>query len=262
MRSSIAIPFLVYFVRIHRCGEPIKPTRPGWTLIRSLILVLMWIFYFTSLPHIELATAAAAYYTLPIFITLFAAAFLGEKITASGWVAVLLGFAGTLLILQPHADDFNAYSLLPLVSAICYAWAMILTRSKCRNEKPAVLSLWLNLCFVAVSAMALLGLYLWAPDTTTIALNPFLIGPWTTMGLDEWRMMGILAVAFLIGSVGAVIAYQNGPASTIAIFDFAYVGLAAIWGIVLFAEIPGPQVSIGIVVIVVAGAIASRQPSN
>ena len=108
MRSSIAIPFLVYFVHIRSCEVSIRPTRLGWTLIRSLILVVMWIFYFAALPHTEFALAAAAFYTSPIFITLFAAIFLGERISTRGRLAVLLGFVGAMLILQPQADDFNA----------------------------------------------------------------------------------------------------------------------------------------------------------
>ena len=262
MRSIIAIPFLIYFVRIYSCAVPIKPMRPGWTLLRSLILVVMWLFYFAALPHIELAVAAAAFYTLPIFITLFAAIFLGEKITARGWLAVLLGFIGTLLILQPQTDDFNTYALLPLVSAVCYACAMILTRSKCQQEKPTVLSLWLNICFIGVGAMALLLLKLWHPGVELVAANPFLFGEWTPMWLDEWRVMATLAIAIVIGSIGAAIAYQKGPSSIIATFDFSYVGFAAIWGFVLFAEIPGPQVSIGIALIVTAGVIATRQKSG
>lgn len=262
MRSVIAVPFLIYFVRITSCAVPIKPIQPGWTLLRSLILVLMWIFYFAALPHIELAIAAAAYYTLPIFITLFAALFLGEKITAKGWLAVLLGFSGTLLILQPRADDFNPYALLPLVSALCYAGAMILTRSKCQQEKPTVLSLWLNISFVGVGAFALLLLKLWNPGADLIAANPFLFGTWTPMWLDEWQVMAVLAIAIVIGSIGAAMAYQNGPSSIIATFDFAYVGFAAIWGFVLFAEVPGAQVSVGIILIVTAGAIAARQNSG
>jgi drug/metabolite transporter (DMT)-like permease len=71
----------------------------------------MWIFYFAALPHIAFDVAAAAYYTPPIFITLLAAIFLREKITISGWLAIVIGFIGTLLILQPQADDFDAYAL-------------------------------------------------------------------------------------------------------------------------------------------------------
>ena len=259
VRSAILIPFLVYFVHSYRCAEPILPRHPGWTLLRSMVLVIMWVFYFAALPHIEFAVAAAAFYTLPIFITLFAALFLGERILPLGWLAVVTGFAGTLLILQPQADDFTAWTLLPLVSAILYAVAMILTRSKCRGEKPTVLSLWMNICFIAVGALALLLLRWWNPTADSVALNPFLFGAWTPMWLDEWRTMGILAVAILVGSVGAAIAYQKGPASLVSIFDFSYVGFAVLWGYFLFAEVPANLVMLGILMIVAAGIIASRQ---
>lgn len=125
-----------------------------------------------------------------------------------------------------------------------------------------MLSLWLNISFVGVGAFALLLLKLWNPQAESIAANPFLFGEWTPMWLDEWRIMAILAIAIVIGSIGAAVAYQNGPASIVATFDFAYVGLAAIWGFVLFAEVPGPQISAGIAMIVIAGIIATRQNSG
>lgn len=262
VRSAIAIPFLIYFVRIRSCEVAIKPVQMGWTLLRSLILVCMWVFYFVALPHIELAVAAAAYYTLPLFIMLFAAIFLSETITTRGWLAVVLGFIGTLLILQPQADDFNAYALLPVVAAICYACAMIMTRSKCRHEQPVVLSLWLNVSFVSVGALALLVLYICDLDAETQALNPFLLGEWTPMWLDEWRIMALLAIAFVVGSIGAAIAYQKGPPSIIAIYDYSYVAFAIVWGVLIFAEIPASLVTAGIVMIVAAGIVSIRQRST
>jgi drug/metabolite transporter (DMT)-like permease len=222
----------------------------------------MWVFYFVALPHIELAVAAAAYYTLPLFIMLFAAIFLSETITARGWLAVVLGFIGTLLILQPQADDFNTYALLPVVAAICYACAMIMTRSKCRHEQPVVLSLWLNVSFVSVGALALLVLYICDLDAETQALNPFLLGEWTPMWLDEWRIMALLAIAFVVGSIGAAIAYQKGPPSIIAIYDYSYVAFAIVWGVLIFAEIPSSLVTAGIVMIVAAGIVSIRQRST
>jgi len=261
VRSAIAIPFLIYLARIRDCGAGLRPRRPAWTLLRSLVLVFMWVFYFAALPRVELASAAAAYYTLPIFITLLAAMLLGERISARGWLAVAAGFAGTLLVLQPQADDFNAWVLLPLVSALLYSVAMILTRSKCRGERATVLSLWLNVCFVGVGALALAGLELWDPGPNAIASNPFLLGGWTPMGLAEWRTLGILAAAILAGSVLAAVAYQNGPSATVSIFDFSYVGFAVLWGYLLFAELPAPLVSLGIALIVAAGMIALRQQS-
>ena len=262
MRSVIAIPFLIFFVRLQSCRTSLLPVNIKWTAARSLLLVVMWVFYFAALPYVALATAAAAFYTLPLFIALGAALFLGEPIRSGGIFAICLGFVGTIMILQPQADDFNVHALLPVVAAICYAAAMLLTRSKCQTEDPILLSLWLNASFIVVGTGALLVLQIWSPDEELIAHHPFLLGTWTPMHLGEWRVIGVLAVMIVMGSIFAAIAYQRGPPSTIATFDFAYVGLATIWGFLLFDEIPDPYAVLGILLIVVAGITATRQSSH
>jgi len=78
------------------------------------------------------------------------------------------------------------------------------------------------------------------------------------MWIDEWRAMTILAVAIIVGSVGAAIAYQSGPSSIIASFDFSYVAFAVVWGILLFGEVPDFTTIIGIVLIVCGGILAVR----
>lgn len=259
VRSALVIPFLIYFARLRSCRMPLLPLRFGWTLLRSLILVLMWIVYFTALPNIELAIAAAGYYTTPLFIVLLAALFLHESISLRGWLALALGFAGTLLILRPSTGDFEAWALLPVFSAICYAGAMVLTRSKCRDENPVILALWLNIAFVAVGLFALLALEWLRPAAEIAGKNAFLLGEWVSMDLGAWRIMAILAGAILAGSVGAAIAYQYGPASTVAVFDFSYLGFAVIWGLLLFGEIPQATEALGIVMIASAGVFAVRQ---
>jgi len=259
MRSLIATPFLVYFIRIRTCTISIMPVRFGWTALRSLLLVFMWVVYYFALPHVPISIAAASFYTLPLFITLFAAPLTGDRVGWKGWVAVLLGFIGVLLILQPQADDFNAYALLPIVSAICYALAMIMTRSKCQNEKPLILSLWLNLAFIGVGALAIIIIQICEPSLSTRAVNPFLLGEWVPMWIDEWRTMAILAIAITIASVGAAIAYQSGRPSIIASFDFSYVAFAVLWGILLFGEVPDFITIIGILLIVSGGMLAVRK---
>lgn len=113
LRSVIAIPILIAVVRLRFRAASLVPRRLGWVALRSLMLTLMWVAYYAALPHLALGIAAAAYYTLPIFITLFAALFIGDRIGPLGWGAVLLGFVGVLLILKPEADGFNGYALLP-----------------------------------------------------------------------------------------------------------------------------------------------------
>ena len=259
VRSVIAIPPLIAVIRLRSRAAPFTPRRPGWVAARSLMLVFMWVAYYSALPHLALGIAAAAYYTLPIFITLFAALFIGDRIRPLGWCGVGLGFAGVLLILKPEADGFNAYALLPLVSALLYALAMILTRTKCREENPLVLSLALNVTFVAVGLLATLLISLDAGLAGEASGTSFLFGPWSAMGGREWLSMTLLAAATIIGSVGAAIAYQVGPPATVATFDFAYVGFASAWGILFFAEVLDAVTIAGMILIVVAGILAVRR---
>ncbi len=254
LRSVITVPILIAILRIRFRAVPLAPRHIGWTALRSLLLTLMWVTYYAALVHLALGIAAATYYTLPIFITLFAALFLGDKIRPLGWAAIFLGFAGVLLILKPQAEGFNAYALLPLASAVCYALAMILTRSKCRDEHPLVLSLSLNVSFIVVGLLATMLLAL-APATAP----SFLAGAWSPMGTMEWLAMAMLGVAIIIGSVGSAIAYQVGPPGTVAAFDFAYVGFAALWGILFFGEVLDGVTIGGMALIVVAGILAVRR---
>lgn len=71
--------------------------------------------------------------------------------------------------------------------------------------------------------------------------------------------MSLLAVAMLVGSIGAAVAYQSGPPAMIGAFDFAYVGFAVIWGQVFFSEVPDAVSTMGMMLIVGAGILSLRQ---
>ena len=164
-----------------------------------------------------------------------------------------------LLILKPQASDFNAYAMLPLASAILYAFAMILTRTKCRDESPLVLSLALNASFVVVGALATAALAISDPPNVSDDSNRFLFSGWIGMEAREWLAMVLLAAIIIIGSVGAAIAYQSGPASIVSTYDFFYLGFAALWGLVFFSEVPDAVTAGGIALVAIAGVIAVRR---
>jgi len=258
LRSLIAIPCLVLFMWLKARASLSLPTSIFWTTVRSLLLVMMWVSYYIALPHIQFSVAAAAYYTLPLFITLFSAALTGDKVSGQKWVAVVLGFIGVLLILKPNADAFNWYALLPLFSAVLYALAMILTRTKCRDEQPLVLALALNIMFVLVGVIAASYVASLSDDMR----QGFVLGAWSQMGNTQWLSMLLLAVAVLIGSVGTVIAYQNAPSSVIGVFDFAYVGFAVLWGVIFFKEFPDAFSWLGITLIVLSGLLSLKRSTE
>ena len=79
------------------------------------------------------------------------------------------------------------------------------------------------------------------------------------MGMAEWLTMALLAAGAIIGSIGAAIAYQVGPPATVATFDFTYVGFAALWGVLFFAEVLDHVTLAGMALIIVAGVLAVRR---
>jgi drug/metabolite transporter (DMT)-like permease len=253
LRSCIALPVLLAAIAV--AGRSPISQNLLWVAIRSSMLILCWIFYYASLPHLSLAVAVSILYTLPLFITLFSALWLGEPLTRNSLLALGLGFVGVVIILRPDAAGVEPAAILPLIAAICYALTMIITRAKCRDEHPLVIGASLNLGFIV---FGLVGLVLvpTAPD------GGFLTAVWVPMEMSEWTAMGLLSLSILIGSVGTAIAYQNGPASVLGVFDFGYVGFAVIWGILLFGEVPDAATFLGIGLIVASGVLSVRNPAG
>lgn len=255
LRSALAVAPLLVFIRWKHPDLSLVPRALGWAITRSALLAVMWGCYYLALPHVKLAVAAASYYTTPLFIALLSAVFTGDKVGLVRWLAILLGFAGVLIMLRPDPDGLNWYVLLPLVSAILYALSMILTRTKCQQDSPLVLSLNLNLTFIVFGTAFGLAIALFDAGGSLASANALLFGGWTTLDGAGWLVMAMLAIAILVGSIGAAVAYQNGPAPVVAVFDNAYLLFSVIWGILVFAEVPDFWSVTGMVMIVTAGII-------
>jgi drug/metabolite transporter (DMT)-like permease len=259
IRSVIAIPLLIAIIFLRSPSTSLAPRHFGWVALRSLMFTLTLVAFASSLPHLSLGVTAVTFYTLPIFITIFAAIFIGDRIGLKGWGSILMGFAGVVLILKPTPDGFNRYALLPLIAAILYALTAILSRTKCLDEHPLVLSLGANCSFIAIGLVATLLIPIFGGSTDEVQKASFLFGEWSIMGATEWLTMAILAAALIIGSVGAAIAYQVGPPAKVATFDFAYVGFAVLWGVLFFAEVPDPVTLAGMAMIIAAGVLALKR---
>lgn len=226
LRSLIALPALLVFIKFRHPTTKLVPNSIWWVALRSLLLALMWVAYYSALPHLQLSVAAAAYYTLPLFITLFSSVLVGERVSARGWFAIGLGFAGVVVMLRPDAGGFNTFALLPIVAAILYAFAMILTRTKCQNESPLILSVTLNLMFIVTGVAASIILAALNLDAVTVSKNPFLLSDWIVLGSTETIALIVLAMAILIGSIFAAVAYQSASSSTVSTFDYTYLAFS------------------------------------
>jgi drug/metabolite transporter (DMT)-like permease len=225
-------------------------------------VVLTWLAFYASLPVLSLSVAAVAVYTNPIMTTLLAPALIGEPVGRRQWLGVLSGFLGVIAILKPGGDAFPWFTLLPLLGAAFCALAVVLTRSKCRDEAPLILALNLHGSFLVTGLMATAALALIGLDTEIKAAFPFLFGHWAPMGQREWGLMALIAALSVAFFIGAVRAHQIAPPPIIATFDYSYIVSAVVWGFVFFAETPDVSTIGGMILIAAAGLLVSKPASK
>ena len=245
LRSTFTILPLAMLVW-HR-GVAFRVSR--WAVLRSVLLVVMWLSYYASLPLVPLSLAAAAYYTSPIFILIIVAICACKMPTARAFLAITCGFAGVICVIRPDMTGFDMAGLLPVLAAILYAGAMVLTSAKCQKDDPFVLAVVLNAVFILFGG--LLGAFSGVEGS-------FLIGPWQDVHANLVLTVAVLAILILIGSVGAAVAYQTGPPAVIAAFDDSYLVFSTIWGRVWFGEMPDFWRFPGHIRIVSAGLSAAK----
>lgn len=259
VRSLIAIP-IIALAAFAGSVRLLHPLSLGWTMLRSILLVLMYIGIYAGAPVLSLSTIAASLYTGPLFITLFSSVLIGEQVGARRWSAILLGFIGVLFIIRPGSDAFSFAALIPVAAAIFYALVAVITRTKCAGEQPIVLALALNYALLLVGGAATIVLYLLHLSPAVQGLYPFLLGNWIPMGAAEWAILATLAVLIVGIGVGLATAYQSGPPAVVAAFDYSYLIFAAFWSFVFFSDVPDIFTVIGIVVIACAGFLVLKQP--
>ncbi|MGI9372818.1 MAG: hypothetical protein ACR2OJ_10005, partial [Hyphomicrobiales bacterium] len=182
-----------------------------------------------------------------------------EPVSARGWIAVLFGFLGVVVLLQPGTDAFTAWSLLPLAGAMFYAIAHILTRTKCQSVAPVVLAYSLKLSMFAAGLIASGAVILWQPSVEPSAQYPYLFAGWKALGSWEWLILCVLAVFAVIMDLGIAGAYQAAPPSTIATFEYSYLVFVAVWDTLFFSSPPSGLTLAGMAMIIIAGMLVLRQ---
>lgn len=220
-----------------------------WVALRSVLIAAMYVFFYAALPVLDLTTVSAVYYTGPLFIVLFSAILLRERVGPSRIMASGIAFCGMLVVLRPAGEDFSPAALVPLASALCYALAMIATRGRTLARDPWDLTVALNIVFAAVGAAGM-GI---AAVIGRAEVYPFLLSAWSTVSIDAIGLLVLLAAISIAIHLLLARAYQLGPTAVVAGLDFSYLGFAALWSLVFFGTMPTAPVWLGTAMICAAG---------
>lgn len=257
--SCLSVPALGIWLSKRVKTVHISIASVRWIIIRSALLLLMWVSYYSALPMIPLSVAAVAIYTTPIFIAIISTRYGGEPLSLLGWAAVGLGFLGVAIVLRPGADAFSAAALLPVLGAFFYALAMVVTRRHCRDEHPLVLALGLNIAFLVAAIVG--GVASLMVSDVTAARAEFLLSSWQPLGWHQLLFIVGYACALIFINTATARAYQIAPSALVGTFDYAYLAFACLWGYLLFGEIPDMFTWAGMLLILMAGLLVLRAQS-
>ncbi|SVB59894.1 uncharacterized protein METZ01_LOCUS212748, partial [marine metagenome] len=127
-RALFGIIFLLIFLKIKKEPLIFKTNYPVLTIIRVLLFYSAFILYFFSLTKLSLATAVTLFFVSPFFITILSMIFLNETIGFRRWIALVIGFIGVILVMDPKINNFNIYATFPVICALLYASTMIIQK--------------------------------------------------------------------------------------------------------------------------------------
>ncbi|MBC7157536.1 MAG: DMT family transporter [Rhodobacteraceae bacterium] len=213
------------------------------TVARSLVHVLALGLMFAALQFLPLADTIAIVFVMPFVMLLLGWAVLGEEVGPRRLGACVVGFAGTLLVMQPSFLDVGLVVVLPLAVAVLFAVFMLITRTIAREVDAVVLQAVSGMMASAVLLPALALAALFGGD----GMAP--VAP--TAG--QW---GILAAMGLIGTFGHLLmtgALRHAPAATLAPMQYLEIPFATLIGWLFFADLPQGAAAAGIAVTVAAG---------
>lgn len=221
--------------------ERLLPRRIGLYALRGAVHGAGVMLWFYAMARIPIAEVTAIGFTAPLFTTLGAALFLGERLRARRVTAVVVGLLGTVIILRPGAEAIAPGALAQLVAAPLFACSFIIAKKLTETESGTAIVAWLSV-FV------------------TLALLPPALLVWRTPGTEELAWLLLTAVFATAGHYTLTRAFHLGELSLLQPFTFLQLVWASLLGMALFGEVPVAHTWIGGAIIVgSASYIAHRE---
>jgi drug/metabolite transporter (DMT)-like permease len=214
--------------------KALRTDHPWLHIRRSGIGTTVMILNFVSLGLIPLADATAIGFTTPLFVTALSVPFLGEKVGVHRWGAVLVGFIGVLIVVQPGVAPLSLGTLAALGAASLGAIVMLTVRQMNRTEAPITIVAWFTIVSTLVSAAAL----------------PFV---WKTPTLLDAAMLIGTGILGGVGQITLTNAYRYAPASVVGALSYTSILWASLFGWAFFAQPPGAAVILGSTLVILAG---------
>ncbi|MES2688105.1 MAG: DMT family transporter [Pseudomonadota bacterium] len=207
----------------------------GWVAGRALVDAVATMLYLGSLFHLPIGNATAINLAAPLFMTMFAALFMAERVRGARWLAVGFGFLGVLLVIQPRAEGFNAWALVCLLGTLFHAARDLMTR-RIHGGVPSIL-------ITLATAVAV----------TVVSGISSLFQGWQPFGLFEFGLLALASV-FLTGGYYFIInSMRHGEMTLVAPFRYSGLLFALVLGYAVWGDVPNTLAWFGIALLIGSG---------
>lgn len=218
--------------------------RPWMNLLRGALHGAASLLFFAAVKYMPLADVFAIYFVEPFMLTALSALFLGDKVGWRRWLAIVIGFGGALIVIQPSFAIFGLKALLPVACAFLYALYLFMNRAVGEADSPLTMQI-----MAGAGGTLFMAFALFAGTSAGVAdFEPSL--PTSALGLVLLLILGsISGYAHML----VVRAFRLAPLSLLAPFQYFEIISATLLGYAVFGDFPNLSKWIGISIIVGSG---------
>ncbi|WP_162918716.1 DMT family transporter [Taklimakanibacter deserti] len=253
IRCLIGIPILAFIVHRNASLRSLLGPGTGLSLMRAAIMSSAYLAFILSIAAMPLADSVAIYFVMPLFVAVIAGPMLGERVRVHRWIAIIGGFIGVMIMINPGSGVLEPAALLALYSAIGYAVSQTLARRIVRTVPPATMAFHTNAVYLAVAvSLALIFTFLDMGAVQHKSLA-FLARPWQWPPLLDFAAMLLLGATVAIAMVLFAMAYKSAESSFVAPFEYSAMFWAAALGFLAFGDVPSLRTLWGGAIVLLAG---------
>jgi len=259
-RTLIVVCILGCIAKYQLGWRFLKTDRRALMFLRGFFAFAAFTNYYFALSYLPLADAATVYMTAPLFVTALSVPILGERVGLRRWVAIVIGFAAVVYMLNPGSGIFQPVAALPLASALFYSFIPIVTRLFDSRDHTLTIVFYTTFSYAIFCLVASSMIHLWPATPLDNSVWASVAQPWNTMSAGSWMLTFLSSLLFSAGIICITIAYRAAQASVLAPFEYSYLIWATLIGYLVFSDIPTLQTLIAGIVITGCGVyIAMRE---
>jgi len=234
LRSLFGLVFFAIVARWYGGFDTFRTRRWRWHVLRTMLATATMFCFFYGLSQMPIVNALTIAFTSPLVIAALSVPFLGEQVGWRGWLAVVVGFVGVLVVLRPGPDMFTPAAIALITASVTYAGLALTARKLAPTESM------LSLAVYVIAGPLLLSAF-------------FMPGRFVVPAASDWCLFAFAGLCSALAWIGFVSAYRRAPPAQLAPFEYTALVGATVAGYLIWDEVPDAWVTVGALMIVASG---------